>query len=320
MIAGSSRIGYDVDTASDKQLSFSSDWQLLPIEYEGSYQITEDDVGTILPPYLHGLGYPPVYMSWIEDPTGNIYGADPFYLGATNCTSTEIIFNRGQIIYDDSYVGWIIHWKVFRRSLLTEYTALNINVADATKEIDNDNGIIVSLVGKDTNSTDDRDFGIRSDRRQLMIHKSGVTGYTVVDDLNFTASSSSSGNTLVSTTSTFDVEDVGRTLYNTIDDQITIISEYVNSTTVIVSDTIGDTWDGDNIVSTGYIQRAYHGLRYSPMFLAFYNVRGSGQWGIFANADDSHLSVDNDYITFEIVYPDYRFSYLIFKDTLVENG
>ena len=315
-----SRIGYDVDNASDRQLALSSDWALLPLDYEDSYKITSTNLTVPIASYSHGLGYPPVFISWLEDTTGKILSANPFAI-PIHCSSTQIIFNEGNVLPTSDYVGWTIHYKVFRRSLLTETSAENINVNDATKEEDEDYGIKVSLPTKDVDSSDDRDFSIRSDRRQLIIHKSGVTDYTVVRTFTFTVSASSSGKTLISTTSVFTEADIGKTLINTIDSVYSEIVGYTNGTTVTMRDTIGDTWDGDFIATQSDVtMRVEHDSDYLPMFFAFLNWSGSGEWQPFAHADDAYTTVDDEYLDFTSFYDDMRWAYVIFKDTLTENG
>jgi len=163
-----SRKGFDVKTASDKQLAFSSEWPLLPIEAEGTFDVTAGNSYDELL-YEHNLGYPPVFMYWVDD------GTKKYPIGPVTITN----------IYSDSTNLWIdenvalftgtIHWKVFRRSLLTNFESEILNSTDATEQDSSEYGIKVSLPGKDVGSTDKRDFGVRSDVRQLMIHMSGVT-------------------------------------------------------------------------------------------------------------------------------------------------
>lgn len=160
-----SRIGYDVNTASDKQLAFSSEWPLLPIEAEGDITI-EAPVGgpgnVSVDIYTHSLGYNPVF--YVQRVSGG-----NFFPGWVSCDTNKLYFSG----YVSSAIN--LKWKVFRRDLLTNYLSGNYNITDATKIIDGDYGIFISLPGKDIMSTDKRDFSIRSDVRQLMIHQSGYT-------------------------------------------------------------------------------------------------------------------------------------------------
>jgi len=62
------------------------------------------------------------------------------------------------------------------------------------------------------------------------------------------ASASSTGTTMVADGNIFLSEMVGWKVYNMTDGTSTTISAYTSATTVTVSDTIGDTWDGDDIM------------------------------------------------------------------------
>lgn len=160
-----SRIGYDVNTASDKQLAFSSEWPLLPIEAEGDITISPPVGGPGMVTqdiFTHNLGYEPVFYVQRTD-GGN------FWPGWCWIDDTKLWF--------DSYVSTDINikWKIFRRPLKTNYTSANTDTTDATQVIDKDYGIYISRPGKDITSTDKRDFGVRSDVRQLMIAQSGYT-------------------------------------------------------------------------------------------------------------------------------------------------
>ena len=62
-----------------------------------------------------------------------------------------------------------------------------------------------------------------------------------------TVSSSSTGYSLVSTTSVFNSNMVGNRIYNKTDNTSAIIDSYVSATNVILKTPINDTWDGDEI-------------------------------------------------------------------------
>lgn len=159
-----SRTGFDVKTASDKQLAFSSEWPLLPIEAEGSYNIASGSQTYDI--FTHDLGYYPVFSCWREI-SGKRFHM-PEQSGPYVTTS--------KIAYDGwSADAYTLHWKIYRRALRTDYTADTLVSTDATEKDSGDWGTLVSLPGKDVSSTDKRDFGIRSDVRQLMIHQSGYS-------------------------------------------------------------------------------------------------------------------------------------------------
>ena len=161
-----SRKGFDVNTASDKQLAFSSQWPLLPIDAEGTKVVTKDtpyDESL----YTHGLGYVPVFMYWYEV-GGKRYPISDFLYFNIWADDTELYIDDTPLTSSGT-----IHWQIYRRPMLTEYDSGNITSTDATETDSGDYGIIVSLPGKDVSSTDMRDFSIRSDMRQLMVHKTG---------------------------------------------------------------------------------------------------------------------------------------------------
>ena len=171
-----SRLGYDVNVASDKQLAFSSEWPLLPIEAEGTFDITlgetyDEDL------YTHNLGYPPVFMFWLDDGT-NRYPLGPIYSSTLYVDSTIL-----HIADNPALATGTIHWKIFRRSLLTDYDSGTLISTDASEKDSGDYGIKVSLPGEDVNSEDKRDTGIRSDVRQLMIHKTGGVAASLGGDI-----------------------------------------------------------------------------------------------------------------------------------------
>ena len=177
-----SRKGYPVEIASDKQLAFSSEWPLLPIEAEGTFDVTsgstyDEDIHT------HDLGYPPVFMYWFDDGT-NLYPIG-------RLIRTNFYVNDTKLRIDSNFTAntGTFHWKIFRRSLLTDYESEIIETTDATEDDSDDYGILVSLPGKDISSEDKRDFGIRSDVRQLMIHQSDGTtassGETITHNLGY---------------------------------------------------------------------------------------------------------------------------------------
>lgn len=66
-----------------------------------------------------------------------------------------------------------------------------------------------------------------------------------------TVDATSTGSTLVATTSIFNNSMEGLWVYNEDLDETGIISDYVSGTTVTLEGTIGDTWDGDTIYVLG---------------------------------------------------------------------
>lgn len=66
-----------------------------------------------------------------------------------------------------------------------------------------------------------------------------------------TVSSSSTGTTLVTTTSVFNNTMEGMYVHNATDDELIKIETYTSATQVTLESTIGDTWDGDTIYVLG---------------------------------------------------------------------
>jgi len=161
-----SRQGFDVNTASDKQLAFNSEWSLLPIEAEGTIDIVKDtpyDESL----YTHNLGYVPVFMYWFEV-SSKLYPISDFLYFNIWADDTELYIDDTPLTNSGT-----IHWRVFRRNMLTDYDSGNYISTDITETDDGNFGIKVTLPGSDVTSTDNRDFSVRSDLRQLMVHKTG---------------------------------------------------------------------------------------------------------------------------------------------------
>lgn len=81
-----------------------------------------------------------------------------------------------------------------------------------------------------------------------------------------TVSASSTGSTLVASTSVFNSGMVGMTVTNTTDGATRTITAYTSATTVTVNSAINDTWDGDSIVM--YIAAKYLAVNGAYMVLA----------------------------------------------------
>lgn len=169
-----SRSGYDVDSASDKELAFSDLWPLLPIEAEGVFEVNN----TLTQPvtiYSHGLGYPAVFKVYYET---DFYGNDGWYYPASEAIQDlglSCQMDSNNLVWTGNWYSatpLYLHWKVFRRSLLTDFNAENYNLVDSEESSSSDYGLLVSREGKNVDSTDYRDFSIRSDCRQLIIDQS----------------------------------------------------------------------------------------------------------------------------------------------------
>ena len=164
-----SRIGYDVATAADYNLSFSSSWPLLKVYAQGRATIT--NMGASQTILTHNLGFPPMFFIWgISGSTAkfNSYG------NVANGTGNgKVGSNSTSLIYTPDYAGSgtaTIYYAVFYNSLELNYTAPTINSSGSTGTVDHDFGIKVSLPGYDVDNTDYRNFAVHSSAQAPMIH------------------------------------------------------------------------------------------------------------------------------------------------------
>lgn len=159
-----SRKGYDVQTASDSQLLFSSSWPLLKIEKQGSF--TTNDVTVAETVYTHNLGYKPFFMIF-ETTDGNSRTCDPFFDG------TQFGVNTTELKFFGSYLrtgAKSFYYYIFRLPLTTNYTAPIVNQTDVTKSVVENYGFKITKEGKSTDSTDMRDYILHSSCRSPMVH------------------------------------------------------------------------------------------------------------------------------------------------------
>lgn len=162
-----SQLGYDVTTAADQQLLFSSSWPLLKTHIEGRFTIADQQTPQLI--VAHGLGYIPAFL--YNDISGSnselfgYYSIGPIYVNSTG------------VYYDPSFTIATgprdIYIRIFRYNIKTNYTAPIIQTATATQAVpDPTYTFKVSKTGKDVSSTDLRDFAIHSDSRSPLIHQS----------------------------------------------------------------------------------------------------------------------------------------------------
>lgn len=160
--------GYDVLTAADQNLIFSSSWPTLMIERIGSVTYTQNSTPQTL--YTHNLGYVPMMLQWEEG------------YGLTTSFFSVGVDDVG-IKYDAKLATGItgtLHYVLFRLPITENFTAPIINQSDVKGSVEHDYGIRVAMDGKSTSSTDLRDYTVHSGARSMMVHKvdCGVTDYT----------------------------------------------------------------------------------------------------------------------------------------------
>lgn len=179
------RPGFDVHTAADRELVFSSSWPILKIQEEGTGTIDDSGPFTIT---THNLGYNPAFILFVDDGSGTeivFTGISQFI----QITDTELKWTA-----DAATLGRSVEYRyyIFYHNLATEFTADNIELSETTSNEGKDYGIKIAKEGKDIYSTDPRDYVLHSGYRQWMLHKSGAgtsngTGdvITITHDLGY---------------------------------------------------------------------------------------------------------------------------------------
>lgn len=144
---------YDVTTAADYLLNFSSSWPLLKLHETGNFS------GTI----SHGLGYPAFYL--LARPAGGSGTADGrIDQLASNYAMTSSMLSRNSGSGSPRYF-------IFRTDLTTNYTAPTVSSSTASSASPDGYVFRMTKPDKDTDSTDMRDFALHSNTRSLMLHK-----------------------------------------------------------------------------------------------------------------------------------------------------
>jgi hypothetical protein len=167
-----SQKGYNVDTAADYQLAFSSEWPLLKIEAQGSFTISNGSVNQTI--VTHSLGYNPMF--WVTDTseTGRSYSVGR--ASSAKINATELAW-RGA---DDGKPSTPVsgYYYIFRYNMRTNFTAEIIETVAAPRTIDGNFGLKVSKPNKDVKSTDLRDFVVTPECLSPQIHKTQFGDFT----------------------------------------------------------------------------------------------------------------------------------------------
>ena len=141
--------------------------------------------------------------------------------------------------------------------MATTYTFSQIKI-EVAENVGYDDGAGAILTGKDLTETL---IGKYANRRYYelieLLASKYPEDYEMAATANFykvtgTASSSSTGTTLVASTSIFDNDMIADTVYNSTDGTSAKITSYTNATTVTLNTTIDDDWDGDTIYVLGH--------------------------------------------------------------------
>lgn len=169
---------YDVDTAGDINLMFSSSWPSLPVGFEKTFTLLNTDYPKLVP---HGLGFPPLAMGWYKDPSSN--RAVPHYNIQVDKTNlyiyNDLNFGAGQTC---TYAV-----KAYALDISKNATYPFIQQPQGIQTTYDPNyGIKLSKEGKSANSKDLRDFIIHSRTRSpLILNVQAVNDQTTDQTLKY---------------------------------------------------------------------------------------------------------------------------------------
>lgn len=148
--------GFNVETAADQNLYFSSSWPTLKIDDALSDTMTLQGSPS-LDIITHNLNYPPFTMVW-----SHANGFYPYYINSINSTTVSI----------NGTAGDVIRYYIFRNPLNINFLAPNISLAQTQQGTNHqDFGIKFTKPGKETTSTDLRDYTIHSGTKSLQVHQ-----------------------------------------------------------------------------------------------------------------------------------------------------
>jgi hypothetical protein len=175
-----SKPGYNVETAEDSDLIFSSGWASLPIAFEatGSYtnSFQTDQV-------THGLGFPPLACIFYG------YNGLAYRAALVTVDSSKVyISNTGQ--YPTIPIGatGTYHVVAFNVDLSRDVDYATTDQSSTNTIYDPDYGIKVAKEGQDITSTDYRDFILHSRcQSPLVLSVKNQSSSIATDTVNFTS-------------------------------------------------------------------------------------------------------------------------------------
>jgi len=160
--------GFDVDTASDQQLLFTSAWPLLKIEKQGSFVVTDKTKDVVIA--THDLGYTPMFMVYSSEGVNGDASQTRLQTGPPIGASETDLKWFGNY-YSQPAGAVTLYYYIFKYNMTTNFDALTFNELDSKQIIDQNYGIKITKPGKNYSSTDLRDFVVHSDARSLQIQK-----------------------------------------------------------------------------------------------------------------------------------------------------
>lgn len=165
--------GFNVETAADQDLYFSSSWPNLKIDETISQQII--NLSSSNNSITHNLGYPP--FTFVFSHTNGFLGN----ASSTNSTTLTPVSNT----YLSANPGDNLQVYVCRNPLTMNFLAPNVQLATTQQGTNHqDWGMKFSKPSKDVSSTDLRDFTIHSGTKSLQVHQVIYQPLAQYNDIN----------------------------------------------------------------------------------------------------------------------------------------
>lgn len=169
--------GYDVKTAGDENLIYSSQWPLLKIYRQDSFTIP--NIRTTITVAAHDLAYPPVYwffantniVSWdnltiSQDNRSEFFG--PIGDGTLSISSTNLIYTANN--FPSAAGSAKLYYYIFALDLTKQYNAPIIRIGDVRAGGRTSHVFKVAKAGKSVDSKNLDDYIIHSRARSPLIH------------------------------------------------------------------------------------------------------------------------------------------------------
>ena len=158
------RRGFDVQTAGDENLLYSSLWPVLSIYKEIPVNLSKSDDVEIIAE--HGLGYPPMFLPFV-DYSGATTSPGAATLGGPFQVSDKYV-RIDSLGYNFTRLKGVIY--LYTLDLSTPYTAPIVNLGGLPGLQSSDKVFKLAKVGKSIHSTQLKDFVITTDARSPLIH------------------------------------------------------------------------------------------------------------------------------------------------------
>lgn len=190
--------GYDVATAGDENLIYSSLWPLLKTYAQGGYKTQDISVPNLIA--NHDLGFTPVFWYFANTPINSWLNSGAAgqarrseYMGhvgdgsiQVDAASMKFVPNSPVFVSGPSQ----LYYYLFALDITKQYNAPSINVGSADQGTRPNRVFKVAKDGKDISSTDLFDFVIHSQARSPLIHSVNPSGgivksFVVEHDLTY---------------------------------------------------------------------------------------------------------------------------------------